>query len=147
MARIKYGSGVDSTVTKFLIECYVKPVARRMLSLLVIGMCMSVVFSEVGLMAGVSSPVAVLSRGECCPEASLPSSLVGFSSAKGLFFPIEEALHNLLAASTSRARSPGSARRPDRADALLPGLHLLRHDLRALPGKSPLTKISSNVST
>lgn len=51
-------------MTKFVLECYVKPIMRRILSLIVIGMCLSVLFSEVGLMAGNDSAVAVLSRGE-----------------------------------------------------------------------------------
>lgn len=41
----------------------VQPISKRLLSLLVIGMCMSVLLAEVGLMAGETASVAVLSRG------------------------------------------------------------------------------------
>lgn len=47
-----------------------QPISQRVLSLLVIGMCLSVMLAEVGLMAGESSSVAVLAKGKptCTPS-------------------------------------------------------------------------------
>ena len=73
--RIQYASGGESRVTSFLYQCYIRPVTGRFLSILVIGMCCSVVLAQVGLMAGQASPVAVLSRGNH-DSAMPPSDLI-----------------------------------------------------------------------
>jgi hypothetical protein len=72
VARIKSITGKESSVTRFLWECYIKPVCKRVLSLLVIAMCFSVLLAEIGLMAGENSSVAILSRGGSAARLGCP---------------------------------------------------------------------------
>jgi len=62
--RIKWVSGAESSVSRFVYECYIKPIFSRLAFFFVLGMCLSVLLSEVGLEAGHNSSVAVMSRGK-----------------------------------------------------------------------------------
>lgn len=70
--RIPYAQGGESTVVSFMCQCYLRPVAGRCLSLLVILLCAAVSLAQVGVMAGQSSPVALLARGN--HDAGVPPS-------------------------------------------------------------------------